>query len=42
MGGQKADIEVEESITGGLKTLHSKTKADTGTFWWYSGESMPW
>ncbi|KAL8292452.1 hypothetical protein RQP46_001064 [Phenoliferia psychrophenolica] len=37
-----ADIFKEESVAGVIKTLQSKSVAQSGTFWQYSGESLPW
>ena len=42
MGTSAADIEVEESISGSLKTLHSKTAADNGSFWQWNGSPLEW
>lgn len=45
-GGDKvkdeADITPEESVKGALKTLQSKGVEQSGTFWNWKGEEMPW
>ncbi|KAM0752635.1 NAD-P-binding protein [Meredithblackwellia eburnea MCA 4105] len=37
-----AEIFPDESVSKSLKTLNSKTIKDTGTFWNYRGEAVPW
>ena len=42
MGGKGAILTPAESIGGMLKTLHRVGEADTGKFYTYSGEEVPW
>ncbi|MDP6926330.1 MAG: SDR family oxidoreductase [Rhodospirillales bacterium] len=42
LGGPNAHNSVEESITGMRKVLDSLTLEDTGTYWNFDGEQLPW
>lgn len=42
MGGAGADISVEESVTGLRATLAGLQDQDTGKFYDYKGEPLPW
>lgn len=42
MGGQGADIDVQTSATGLRKVLDGLSVANTGSFWAYDGEVLPW
>ena len=42
MGGDEADIEVEESVHGLRTTLAGLTAADNGSFLNYDGTPIPW
>ncbi len=42
MGGPNAKIAPTESITGMRKVIDGLTPADTGSFWNYDGEKLPW
>jgi len=42
MGGEGAILEPEESIGGMLKTIHNLKDEDTGKFYTYTGEEVPW
>ncbi len=42
MGGPEANLKPEESITGMRAVIAKLTPADTGTYWNYNGETMPW
>lgn len=42
MGGEGALLEPSESIGGMLQVLHKLTAEDTGCFYHYSGEKIPW
>ncbi len=42
MGGPNADIAVEESVSKGLEVIDGLTLDDSGEFFDYSGESIPW
>ncbi len=42
MGGPNANLSPEESITGMRAVIAKLTIADTGTYWDYDGEPMPW
>ena len=42
MGGSEAMIEAKESIGGMLKVLKKNGLEDTGSFYQYDGEIVPW
>lgn len=42
MGGDAADISVEESGAGLIKLIDSLTMAHSGRFWTWQGEEHPW
>lgn len=42
MGGEGAILTPEESINGMLKTLHSVTVQESGRFYQYDGQIVPW
>ncbi|MBT2185755.1 SDR family oxidoreductase [Sphingobium nicotianae] len=42
MGGQGADIDVRTSAAGLRKVLDGLSVANTGSFWAYDGEVLPW
>lgn len=42
MGGEGAVLTPEESISGMLKILHDQSKDDSGSFYRYNGEKLPW
>lgn len=42
MGGEGAILTPEESISGMLKVLHSGAKEDSGSFYQYDGQKVPW
>jgi hypothetical protein len=42
MGGPNANIEVEESVSKGLSVIDGLTMEDSGEFFDYTGESIPW
>jgi NAD(P)-dependent dehydrogenase (short-subunit alcohol dehydrogenase family) len=42
MGGPNANLTPEESITGMRAVIARLKPADTGTFWNYNGETIPW
>jgi hypothetical protein len=42
MGGEGAVLEPHESIGGMLKVLHGLSSEDTGSFYQYNGEKVPW
>jgi NAD(P)-dependent dehydrogenase (short-subunit alcohol dehydrogenase family) len=42
MGGPNANIEVEESVSNGLAVIDSLTLDDSGEFFDYTGDSIPW
>lgn len=42
MGGESADLTPEESVSGMRIVIASLGPADTGTYWSYSGEEVPW
>lgn len=42
MGGPEANLKPEESITGMRAVIAKLTPADTGTYWNYNGETIPW
>lgn len=42
MGGTNANLTPEESIRGMRDVIQKLGPADTGTYWSYSGEKVPW
>ncbi|EXJ60177.1 hypothetical protein A1O7_04329 [Cladophialophora yegresii CBS 114405] len=42
MGGDGAILEPEDSIGGMLKVVHGVKNEDTGKFYTYTGEEVPW
>lgn len=42
MGGEAADISVEESAAGLFKLIDSLTMDQTGRFWTWEGKEHPW
>jgi NAD(P)-dependent dehydrogenase (short-subunit alcohol dehydrogenase family) len=42
MGGPNADLETEESVSGMLQVIDSLQLKDTGSFYDYTGETIPW
>ncbi|MGE6647685.1 hypothetical protein ACQKE0_00165 [Shewanella colwelliana] len=42
MGGPNALITVEESVHGMAQTIAKLTLAQTGQFFNYNGETIPW
>jgi NAD(P)-dependent dehydrogenase (short-subunit alcohol dehydrogenase family) len=42
MGGQSADLSVEEAVGGMMRVIDSLTPKDTGTFRRWDGAVMPW
>ncbi len=42
MSGPNAELTPEESITGMRQVIAGLTLAQSGTFWRYNGEAMPW
>jgi len=42
MGGESADLTPEQSVSGMRAVIESLGPADTGTYWSYSGEEVPW
>ncbi|KAH9848825.1 NAD-P-binding protein [Lenzites betulinus] len=42
MGGQNAALEPKDSIAGILKVVTSATSADSGKYFRYNGEHIPW
>ncbi|OAP65466.1 hypothetical protein AYL99_01438 [Fonsecaea erecta] len=42
MGGEGAILEPDVSIGGMLKTLHGLKDSDTGKFYTYTGDEVPW
>jgi len=42
MGGENANLTPEESISGMRAVIQKLGPADTGTYWSYSGEEVPW
>ncbi|KAL8277430.1 hypothetical protein RQP46_010152 [Phenoliferia psychrophenolica] len=37
-----AAIHKEESVAKSLEILQSKTSSQSGTFWSYTGDALPW
>ncbi|KAF7724905.1 hypothetical protein EC973_000564 [Apophysomyces ossiformis] len=42
MGTERAPLEPEESISGMLKVIDKATEKDSGKFFQYNGEDLPW
>ena len=42
MGGANANLTPEESISGMRATIEKLGPAETGTYWSYAGEEVPW
>ncbi|KIW76519.1 hypothetical protein Z517_11265 [Fonsecaea pedrosoi CBS 271.37] len=42
MGGEGAILEPDVSISGMLKTLHTLKDSDSGKFYTYTGDLVPW
>lgn len=42
MGGDNADLSVQESGAGLFKLIDSLTMEHTGRFWKWNGEEHPW
>ncbi|MDJ0760804.1 MAG: SDR family oxidoreductase [Woeseiaceae bacterium] len=42
MGGANANLTPDESISGMRATIEKLGPADTGTYWSYAGEEVPW
>lgn len=42
MGGENANLTPQESITGMRAVIEKLGPTDTGTYWSYSGEAVPW
>jgi NAD(P)-dependent dehydrogenase (short-subunit alcohol dehydrogenase family) len=42
MGGPNANLTPEQSITGMRKVIAGLTPADTGTYWSWDGDRVPW
>lgn len=42
MGGKSADISVDTSARGLIAVMHRCTLQDTGAFWDYRGQELPW
>lgn len=42
MGGSEAILEKEESIGGMLRTIHKVGEKESGRFYTYTGEEVPW
>ncbi len=42
MGGPNANLTPEQSITGMRAVIAKLTPADTGTYWNFNGETIPW
>lgn len=42
MGGEKADIAVEESVTGMRLVIDQLNMENSGGFWDYQGKTLPW
>ncbi|MEJ2385083.1 MAG: SDR family oxidoreductase [Xanthomonadales bacterium] len=42
MGGENANLTPAESISGMRAVIAARGPADTGTYWSYSGEKVPW
>ena len=42
MGGPNANLSPEQSITGMRSVIEKLTAADSGTYWDWNGETLPW
>jgi NAD(P)-dependent dehydrogenase (short-subunit alcohol dehydrogenase family) len=42
MGGENADLTPEESVSGMRDVIQKLGPSDSGTYWAYSGEEVPW
>lgn len=42
MGGPNAPLEVDDCVSGLIKTMHSLGPKDNGCFICWDGEPMPW
>lgn len=42
MGGANANLTPEESVSAMRETIAKLTRADTGTYWSYDGQPVPW
>jgi NAD(P)-dependent dehydrogenase (short-subunit alcohol dehydrogenase family) len=42
MGGDRAPVEIPESVTGMRKVLETRTLENTGEFVQFDGELLPW
>jgi hypothetical protein len=42
MGGPGADIDVQTSVAGMVRVIGGLTTADSGKFFNYAGELLPW
>ncbi|KAI0042051.1 C-factor [Auriscalpium vulgare] len=42
MGGPNAQVEPQDSVSGQLKVITSVTKEDSGKYYRYDGENLPW
>jgi short-subunit dehydrogenase len=42
MGGPKATNSVEESVSGMRRVINALNLADSGRFWNFDGEELPW
>ena len=42
MGGENADLTPEESVSGMRDVIKKLGPSDSGTYWAYSGEEVPW
>lgn len=42
MGGSNALLEIDESVTGLVKVINSATKEQSGGFYNYDGQPLPW
>ena len=42
LGGTNAPLPGSEGVSGFLRVVHALTPADTGKFFNYKGEEVPW
>ena len=42
MGGENADLTPKESVSGMRDVIQKLGPADSGTYWGYNGEAVPW
>lgn len=42
MGGENANLSPQESVSGMRAVIAARGPEDTGTYWGYSGEEVPW